>query len=132
MYLTICFLFSSLELNKHRHSIGVMSSYQNLLSGYHQKSTTAPSVQVFSTAVISGSTSAPDLRDSFPALPFSTSKYILNASMLYLFSGATVLCQYKFCITTSFCTTSVLINRVSDPLDKIVVLASNLEPKYFS
>lgn len=40
------------------------------LAGLQQKATTA-AVPVFSTAVISGSTSAPDLRDNFSALPFS-------------------------------------------------------------
>ncbi|XP_069998746.1 inositol hexakisphosphate and diphosphoinositol-pentakisphosphate kinase 2 isoform X2 [Penaeus vannamei] len=63
------------SLRRHRHSIpGHLSSYLNFLAGLQQKAVTAvtPAVPVFSTAVISGSTSAPDLRDNFTALPFST------------------------------------------------------------
>ncbi|XP_042888177.1 inositol hexakisphosphate and diphosphoinositol-pentakisphosphate kinase 2-like isoform X14 [Penaeus japonicus] len=62
------------SLRRHRHSIpGHLSSYLNFLAGLQQKAVTAvtPAVPVFSTAVISGSTSAPDLRDNFTALPFS-------------------------------------------------------------
>ncbi|XP_066980660.1 inositol hexakisphosphate and diphosphoinositol-pentakisphosphate kinase 2 isoform X32 [Macrobrachium rosenbergii] len=62
------------SLRRHRHSIpGHLSSYLMFLAGLQQKAaaTTGPAVPVFSTAVISGSTSAPDLRDNFSALPFT-------------------------------------------------------------
>ncbi|KAK7072450.1 hypothetical protein SK128_011509, partial [Halocaridina rubra] len=61
-------------LRRHRHSIpGHLSSYLIFLAGLQQKAAAAAAaaVPVFSTAVISGSTSAPDLRDNFSALPFS-------------------------------------------------------------
>ncbi|KAK3878140.1 hypothetical protein Pcinc_017202 [Petrolisthes cinctipes] len=64
------------SMRRHRHSIpGHLSSYLTFLAGLQQKAAiaAAAAVPVFSTAVISGSTSAPDLRDNFPALPFSTS-----------------------------------------------------------
>ncbi|XP_068219392.1 inositol hexakisphosphate and diphosphoinositol-pentakisphosphate kinase 2 isoform X7 [Palaemon carinicauda] len=62
------------SLRRHRHSIpGHLSSYLMFLAGLQQKAAaaTTPAVPVFSTAVISGSTSAPDLRDNFSALPFT-------------------------------------------------------------
>ncbi|MPC48234.1 Inositol hexakisphosphate and diphosphoinositol-pentakisphosphate kinase [Portunus trituberculatus] len=61
------------SMRRHRHSIPGHLSYLTFLAGLQQKATTA-AVPVFSTAVISGSTSAPDLRDNFSALPFSASK----------------------------------------------------------
>ncbi|XP_050725951.1 inositol hexakisphosphate and diphosphoinositol-pentakisphosphate kinase 2-like isoform X8 [Eriocheir sinensis] len=57
------------SMKRHRHSIPGHLSYLSFLAGLQQKATAA--VPVFSTAVISGSTSAPDLRDNFSALPFS-------------------------------------------------------------
>ncbi|XP_063842119.1 inositol hexakisphosphate and diphosphoinositol-pentakisphosphate kinase 2-like isoform X8 [Scylla paramamosain] len=60
------------SMRRHRHSIPGHLSYLTFLAGLQQKATTA-AVPVFSTAVISGSTSAPDLRDNFSALPFSAS-----------------------------------------------------------
>lgn len=62
------------SLRRHRHSIpGHLTSYLIFLAGLQQKAVAAAAaaVPVFSTAVISGSTSAPDLRASFSALPFS-------------------------------------------------------------
>ncbi|XP_069959378.1 inositol hexakisphosphate and diphosphoinositol-pentakisphosphate kinase 2 isoform X6 [Cherax quadricarinatus] len=62
------------SIRRHRHSIpGHLSSYLTFLAGLQQKAAAAAAaaVPVFSTAVISGSTSAPDLRDNFSALPFS-------------------------------------------------------------
>ncbi|XP_069191270.1 inositol hexakisphosphate and diphosphoinositol-pentakisphosphate kinase 2 isoform X29 [Procambarus clarkii] len=71
------------SIRRHRHSIpSHLSSYLTFLAGLQQKAAaaTAAAVPVFSTAVISGSTSAPDLRDNFSTLPFSASKiqWILN------------------------------------------------------
>lgn len=73
------------SIRRHRHSIpGHLSSYLTFLAGLQQKAATAAAaaVPVFSTAVISGSTSAPDLRDNFPALPFTSSKltYVVSTT----------------------------------------------------
>ncbi|XP_042884200.1 inositol hexakisphosphate and diphosphoinositol-pentakisphosphate kinase 2-like isoform X4 [Penaeus japonicus] len=63
------------SLRRHRHSIpSHLSSYLSFLTSLQQKAAAAiaPAVPVFSTAVISGSTSSPDLRDNFTALSFSS------------------------------------------------------------
>ncbi|XP_047485694.1 inositol hexakisphosphate and diphosphoinositol-pentakisphosphate kinase 2-like isoform X2 [Penaeus chinensis] len=63
------------SLRRHRHSIpGHLSSYLSFLTSLQQKAAAivTPAVPVFSTAVISGSTSSPDLRDNFTGLSFSS------------------------------------------------------------
>lgn len=63
------------SLRRHRHSIpGHLSSYLSFLTSLQQKAAAivAPAVPVFSTAVISGSTSSPDLQDNFTGLSFSS------------------------------------------------------------
>ncbi|XP_037793416.1 inositol hexakisphosphate and diphosphoinositol-pentakisphosphate kinase-like [Penaeus monodon] len=66
------------SLRRHRHSIpGHLSSYLSFLTSLQQKAAAivTPAVPVFSTAVISGSTSSPDLRDNFTGLSFSSKHY---------------------------------------------------------
>ncbi|XP_047738124.1 inositol hexakisphosphate and diphosphoinositol-pentakisphosphate kinase isoform X2 [Hyalella azteca] len=64
-------------LRRHRHSIpGQLNHYLSFVAGLHQRSLTSglpPPPPVFSTAVISGSTSAPDLRETFHTIRYVSS-----------------------------------------------------------
>ena len=99
LFLMLNIWFSD-SLKRHRHSIpGHFSSYLAFLADLQQK--VPPStVPMFSTAVISGSTSAPDLRDNFP-VSYPTSKnfvYIFSQILLVLIRWVITFCIVLFCL----------------------------------